>query len=200
MSANHLVTWTENGSSTVVEVPGHKDPFQIIDLMIKRVDEKAIRSSSITIQGKTNEAGQMVSKREPETGALLSHPVSSAKPLTQPQDRGVEIAAPAVAAPEADPASRQDHPSGVRATSHAAYTKLRFSGQLAEKQKEIYNHFLATPMRTWTRSELAEAMGLRMNSCTGRVSEMLDLGALEEMPEKRRCKITGETVTQLRAK
>jgi hypothetical protein len=87
----------------------------------------------------------------------------------------------------------------VRDTSYAAYSKLRFSGKLTEKQQEIHNHLVATPMRTWTRTELAEALGIRINSVTGRVTEMLDLGDLEECG-KRACKITGEMVYELRIK
>jgi hypothetical protein len=89
--------------------------------------------------------------------------------------------------------------SGVRDTSMEAYRKHEARGSLTAQQRRIYELFAAHPSRTWTRSEVAEAIKMRINSCVGRVNEMLaePFPVLEECG-RRRCAVTGENVYELR--
>jgi hypothetical protein len=106
-----------------------------------------------------------------------------------PQDAkptGAEGSLPAVAA-------------GVRDSSMEAYRKHEARGSLTAQQRRIYELFAAHPSKTWTRSEVAEAIKMRINSCVGRVNEMLaePFPTLEECG-RRRCAVTGENVYELR--
>jgi hypothetical protein len=82
-----------------------------------------------------------------------------------------------------------------------AYSAARASGKLTTQQGRVYDLFKRDRSRNWTRSEVANAIGMRINSCTGRINEMIaePWPVLEECG-KRRCAVTGETVNQLRLK
>lgn len=48
-----------------------------------------------------------------------------------------------------------------------------------------------------TRSEIAEATGMRLSSVCGRVNELIDLGYLEDAP-RRVCWVTGKSAHAVR--
>lgn len=92
-------------------------------------------------------------------------------------------------------------PGGVRDTSMAAYRKAQASGKLTAQQHKVFSLFMQHPERTFTRSEAAEALKMRINALTGRINELITppFDVLEECG-KRRCRVTGETVNELRVK
>lgn len=92
-------------------------------------------------------------------------------------------------------------PGGVRDTSMAAYRKAQASGKLTAQQHKVFTLFLQNSERTFTRSEAAEALKMRINALTGRINELITppFDVLEECG-KRRCRVTGETVNELRVK
>jgi len=104
---------------------------------------------------------------------------------------------PSPSAPE--PATEQTAPpAGVRETSRAALDHLRASGRLSRQQTALVAFLEAHPGWTYTRAELAEAMGWRIPSICGRVFELLaePFGVLEEV-ERRPCAVTGERAMAL---
>lgn len=74
-------------------------------------------------------------------------------------------------------------------TSRDAFTIHRASGKLSGQQYALVA-FLTAHKGSWTRSELAEQTGIKLSAVCGRVSELLHLGTLEELP-RRRCGVTG---------
>jgi hypothetical protein len=70
----------------------------------------------------------------------------------------------------------------VTETSYASYRELLHSGVLAGQQYKIIS-----TMRegvTYSRRELMRLTGIEINAITGRVNELVKVGALVEMPPK----------------
>lgn len=63
-------------------------------------------------------------------------------------------------------------------TRNAAYFDLRDTGKLSERQREVMLMIHRHPGRTWSRNELASALGWPINRLTGRVTELLAMGWL----------------------
>lgn len=74
-------------------------------------------------------------------------------------------------------------------TSLDAYRAHRDSGELGAQQKKIMI-FFHTKGGEFTRSELADKLGMRLSSVCGRVFELVEMGYLVEA-ERRPCRITG---------
>jgi len=91
--------------------------------------------------------------------------------------------------------------SGVRATSRDAYEGLKAKGRLTRQQAALVAFLQAHPGRDWTRAELAEGIGWRINVICGRVNELLaePFPVLQEVA-RRRCAVTGESAMALRLK
>lgn len=74
-------------------------------------------------------------------------------------------------------------------TSRDAYRDHRDSGELGAQQRQIMK-FYHLEGGDFTRSELAEKLGMRLSSVCGRVHELIKLGYLVE-GARRRCRVTG---------
>jgi len=70
----------------------------------------------------------------------------------------------------------------VRPTSLAAYDALPLQRREAEVLTAVAAHFTGA---TFTRKELARAMGWEINRITGRVLTLIDRGEIEELAERR---------------
>ena len=132
-------------------------------------------------------------KGVPETGSTPSQAgtgrtVAAAPPLHLP---------PAPERPAASLATKV--PAVVRDTSRAAYDDLVASGKMSRQHRALVAFLKARPGRDWTRAELAEGIGWRINVICGRVNELLTppFDALEEVG-RRACLITGESANALR--
>lgn len=88
--------------------------------------------------------------------------------------------------------------AGVRDTSLAAYRALEWSGKLAAQEKVVVDHFLAHQDRTFTRMELADDLGLGIQSICGRVNKLIaePFAVLEELG-RRTCQSTGNSANEL---
>lgn len=76
-------------------------------------------------------------------------------------------------------------------TSCDAYREHRNSGELGAQQKRIMIFLHTYPKGgDFTRSELAQLIGMRLSSVCGRVNELIKLGYLLECA-RRPCKVTG---------
>lgn len=86
----------------------------------------------------------------------------------------------------------------TRDTSIIAYDKVRVSGQLNRQQAALLTSMAAVD-RTFTRSELAQLLGWRINVVCARVNELLQepFNRLQEVG-RRRCAVTGETAHELK--
>lgn len=73
-------------------------------------------------------------------------------------------------------------------TSLDAYREHRDSGDLGAQQRQIMK-FYHLEGGEFTRSELAEKLGMRLSSVCGRVHELIKLGYLVE-GARRPCKVT----------
>lgn len=113
-----------------------------------------------------------------------------------PPPAAASQARPPLRASQADPSRGA---GGVRDTSRAAYRALEWSGRLAEQQRAVVDFFLANEGRDFTRRELEKALGIDINAICGRVHELLTppFEILVETAQKRRCSVTGSTVTAL---
>lgn len=80
----------------------------------------------------------------------------------------------------------------VAATSIVNYHAHRDSGRAGTQAGTLLA--LMAPGRMYSRSELADAAGMRLSSVCGRVNELLALGLLVE-GRARPCLVTGRTVT-----
>ena len=85
----------------------------------------------------------------------------------------------------------------VATTSIDAYIEHRQTGKLGCQAMEIFEFMKRHPNRDWSRSELSEAIDIRLSSVCGRVNEMLDAFVLEA-GQKRKCQITGKTVNPVK--
>jgi len=93
------------------------------------------------------------------------------------------------------PSTRRDARSGkdqrgLRDTSRTAYAGIKANGKLGKQQQEIYSHLTQNAHRDYTRAEIAAALGMRLSSVCGRVSELLKLQVLRET-NRRECRMTG---------
>ena len=79
----------------------------------------------------------------------------------------------------------------VASTSIRAYTEHRDSGKLGQQASTILSTM--SPVRDYSRKELARLTGFELSSICGRVNELLSIGLLEEMPA-RKCSITGKNI------
>lgn len=116
---------------------------------------------------------------------------ASALPVTPAQPSALE--------PPLQPFSAPPKPDifaptvGVRETSMMAYEKIKWDGTMTAQQKVVMD-WLRPRIGDATRSEIEKGTGLKINAVTGRVHELITLGALVESPKKRKCRVTGETV------
>lgn len=94
--------------------------------------------------------------------------------------------------------------SQIRDTSMRAIWQLRADRKITERQKELLEFFAERPPGVnYTRQEIARQMVNRhgakwgINAVCGRVHELLKLGRLVELPEYRKCVVTGESVNAI---
>lgn len=69
-------------------------------------------------------------------------------------------------------------------TSLDAYANIRASGDLSEKQHRLMVWMHAHPGK-YTRGEIAAQTGIKESSVCGRVNELVKIGYLEQLPERR---------------
>lgn len=82
-------------------------------------------------------------------------------------------------------------------TSLSAYSSLKKRGALTAGQKRIMLWMFMQPNGSrFTRAEIAQKMGIPLQSCCGRTNELLKLGYLRELPSVR-CPVTGNPAHQL---
>lgn len=84
----------------------------------------------------------------------------------------------------------------VAHTSIRNYDRMRSSGQLGRVQQEIMAVIDVWP-RDYSLKEIAKATGLAINTVSGRVNELRQMGQLEQAPQ-RACKVTGRTIRPVR--
>lgn len=76
--------------------------------------------------------------------------------------------------------------SGYKDTSRVAWRALKDTARLNQRQTEVmlgvHSHFAG---RSFTRKELAAALGWPINCVTPRVGELISKNYLEEIPERR---------------
>ena len=161
----------------VLELPegGKLDGLDLLDRFIARFGPE---------REKTPETGPTASQ------ACAGRAVAAAPPLTPPQ---------APRQPAASLATKV--PAGIRDTSRAAYDDLVASGKMSRQHRALVAFLKARPGRDWTRAELAEGIGWRVNVICGRCAELLHepFAVIEELP-RRNCKITKQSAHPLRLK
>lgn len=74
----------------------------------------------------------------------------------------------------------------VRGASINAYRGVNVTAS----QRRVLDFLAKYPRRDWTRNELATMSGIAINSICGRVSELIELGVLQELG-LRPCKFSG---------
>ena len=79
----------------------------------------------------------------------------------------------------------------VAFTSVDAYKEHKAAGKVGTQAQHILD-FLAFG-KDYSRREIAGITGLELSSVCGRVNELLEVGALKEVPP-RKCKVTGKTI------
>jgi predicted transcriptional regulator len=82
-------------------------------------------------------------------------------------------------------------------TSRDAFHVHQASGKLGAQQEQILAFLRRPPHQPCTRSEIAEATGIKLSAVCGRVNELLALGDLEELP-RRRCTVTTSSAHPVR--
>lgn len=171
----------DTGESYVVEIPDERDWAAVADWISRRLNPD-----------------QLPPAHDPKFDAIILARAQKAaaeqKPVhTTHEALGLVTRGVVTSATPAAP--------GVRDTSMAAYRKIEASGKLTEQQRRIYDWFAAHPGTQYTRSEVADGLKMRINSCTGRINEMIQepFAVLEECG-RRRCRVTGETANELRLK
>ncbi len=85
--------------------------------------------------------------------------------------------------------------TAVADTSIAAYHAMR--PRLGGQQNQVVGFLARNVHRDYTRSELAEATGMRLSSVCGRVAELIERQMLTEGP-RRPCRCTGVNAHPLR--
>lgn len=89
--------------------------------------------------------------------------------------------------------------SGVAQTSVENYHQHRDTGRLGKQARELYLFLYSHAHCDWSRTELAEALGIRLSSVCGRINELLNSQHIEES-FVRQCRVTGKTVRPVRLK
>lgn len=85
----------------------------------------------------------------------------------------------------------------VATTSIEAYAKLKSTGRARVKATQIVEFLALHTDRDFSRSELADALGMRLSTVCGQVCPMLRSSTLVAGPT-RKCQITGEKVGTVR--
>lgn len=85
--------------------------------------------------------------------------------------------------------------TAVRETSLEAFRGL--GPKLPAQQSAIVDHLARNSHRDYTRSELAHALGISLQSVCGRVNELVKMRQVEECL-RRRCERTGNTAYPVR--
>lgn len=85
--------------------------------------------------------------------------------------------------------------TAVADTSIAAYHAM--GPRLGVQQNQVVGLLARNVHRDYTRSEIAEATGMRLSSVCGRVAELLERQMLTEGP-RRPCRVTGVNAHPLR--
>jgi predicted transcriptional regulator len=81
-------------------------------------------------------------------------------------------------------------------TSRDAYAVHKANGKLGAQQERIVA-FLGERHGAWTRSEIAEATGIKLSAVCGRINEMVASGIVEDTP-RRPCRVTGSSAHPVR--
>lgn len=178
-----------NGSlkRTAIEVPEKADPVEILALAARHgriwtPEEDAARERGWqeVIHWRGVSARE---KEDAQTPQGFTYDKENARPLAVPQEPMSAPAKPDMFAPTV----------GVRETSLVAYEKIKWNGTMTAQQKIVMD-WLRGRIGDASRSEIEKGTGLKINAVTGRVHELIELGALTEAPKKRKCRVTGETV------
>lgn len=82
-------------------------------------------------------------------------------------------------------------------TSIDNYHLHQRSGKLGDQEQAVLDFLAQHPGKNFSRSELSEAIALRLSSVCGRVNKLLELGLISER-SKRACSITGKTISPVR--
>lgn len=93
------------------------------------------------------------------------------------------------------PAAFRSSPDGrgMRDTSRAAYGEQRKSGRVQGSQARITAYLEARRGQSFTRAEIARAIGMPLSGVCGRVNELIHIkGVLAEFP-RRACRVSGKS-------
>jgi len=82
----------------------------------------------------------------------------------------------------------------MKQTSLASFRKMEDSGKAETQRRKVYKAILE--MGIASRKEIAQKLGIPINSVCGRVSELLAEGAIE-VKGRKICQVTGEKVEAL---
>lgn len=79
----------------------------------------------------------------------------------------------------------------ISETSVIAYKEHKAAGKVGSQAMSLFDAMEFH--KDYSRRELANLAGLELSSVCGRVNEMLQIGMLKEVSQ-RKCKVTGKTV------
>lgn len=79
----------------------------------------------------------------------------------------------------------------IAETSVIAYKEHKAAGKVGSQAMSLFDAMEFH--KDYSRRELANLAGLELSSVCGRVNEMLQIGMLKEVSQ-RKCKVTGKTV------
>lgn len=79
----------------------------------------------------------------------------------------------------------------VAETSIVAYKEHRATGKVGSQAMSIFESMEFN--KDYSRRELVKLTGLELSSVCGRVNEMLQIGMIQEV-DQRKCSITGKTI------
>lgn len=79
----------------------------------------------------------------------------------------------------------------VAITSMFAYQEHKESGKMGKQARSILHKMDLN--KDYSRREIVELTGLELSSVCGRINELLQIGVLKEVSQ-RKCKITGKTI------
>lgn len=82
-------------------------------------------------------------------------------------------------------------------TSRDSFRAHRVTGALGRQQRLVLAFLHDHRASTYTRSELADATGIKLSAICARVNELIKVGAIEELP-RRACQVTGVSAHALR--
>lgn len=78
-----------------------------------------------------------------------------------------------------------------------AYDKLVKTGKANKRRHEILAYMALHPGQTFTRSELADLIPMRLSTVCGQINPLMREGEVVTVG-RRRCTVTGEVVNELR--